>query len=269
MTPVTETELKLSFPPAAARRIRAHPLLKARLRPVVRKLFSIYFDTPELDLWQRGVTLRVRRSGGRWLQTVKGGGAVQAGLHERVEIESEIAGPYPDCAGLADGAFAKIFASRDVSAQLKPVFVTEVSRSSRLLELDTGVAVEASIDRGEIRSGDVAESVYELELELKSGLAPQLYGFALKLLQTVPLRVENRSKADRGYALFRGERPAPAKATITSLAPDLTVTDAFKIIARDALNHLQANEHGMLKGRDPEYLHQMRIALRQIGRAHV
>jgi inorganic triphosphatase YgiF len=267
VNPVTEIELKLSFPPEAVRRIRAHPLLKARVRPIVRKLFSIYFDTPGLDLWQRGVTLRVRRAGGRWLQTVKGGGTVQAGLHERVEIETEIAGPYPDCARIADGALTRIFASRKVSAQLKPVFVTEVSRSSRLLELDPGAAVEVSIDRGEIRSGEAAESVCELELELKSGPAGQLYSFARKLLETMPLRVENRSKADRGYTLLRGERPAPAKATATALAPELTVSDAFRAIAWTTLNHLQVNEHGMLEGRDPEYLHQMRVALRRLRSA--
>ncbi len=267
MNPVTETELKLSFPPEAARRIRAHPLLKGRVRPIVRKLFSIYFDTPGLDLWQQSIALRVRRAGGRWLQTVKGGGTAPAGLHEPVEIETEIAGPYPDCARIADDALMRIFAAHEVSAQLKPVFVTEVSRSSRLLELDPGVAVEVSIDRGEIRSGDAAEAVCELELELKSGPARQLYGFALKLLETIPLRVESRSKADRGYTLFRGERPAPAKATTTALAPELTVTVAFKSIAWTTLNHLQANEHGMLEGRDPEYLHQMRVALRRLRSA--
>lgn len=267
MNPVTETELKLSFPPGAVRRIRAHPLLKAGARPVVRKLFSIYFDTPGLDLWQQGVALRVRRAGGRWLQTVKGGGTARAGLHERVEIETEIAGPYPDCAKIADGALTRIFASREVSAQLKPVFVTEVSRSSRLLELEPGVAVEVSIDRGEIRSGEVGEPVCELELELKSGPAQQLFGFARKLLETVPLHVENRSKADRGYTLFRGERPAPAKAVTASIAPELAVIDAFKTIAWTTLNHLQANEHGMLEGRDPEYLHQMRVALRRLRSA--
>ena len=264
MNPDTETELKLRVPPEAARRIRAHPLLRGRVRPVVRKLHSIYFDTPGLDLWQQGVALRLRRSGGHWLQTVKGGGTVQAGLHERVEIETEVAGPYPDCTRIAEGALTRIFASRELRAQLKPVFVTEFSRSSRLIELTPGVAVEVSMDRGEIKSGDVAEPVCELELELKSGSAWQLYEFALKLLEAVPLRVENRSKAERGYALFRGERPAPAKASTAALAADMTVSVAFKTIAWTTLNHLQANEHGMLEGRDPEYLHQMRVALRRL-----
>lgn len=267
MNPVTETELKLWVPPEAARQIRAHPLLKSRVRPVVRKLYSIYFDTPGLDLWQHGVALRVRRSGGRWLQTVKGGGTVQAGLHERVEIETEVAGPYPDCARIAEGALTRIFASRELCAQLKPVFVTKFSRSSRLIELNPGVAVEASMDRGEIKCGDVAEPVCEIELELKSGSGWQLYEFALKLLETIPLRVENRSKAERGYALLRGERPAPAKASTAALAADMTVSDAFKTIAWTTLNHLQANEHGMLERRDPEYLHQMRVALRRLRSA--
>lgn len=267
MNPVTETELKLSFPPEAARRIRALPLLKGRVRPVVRKLYGIYFDTPGLELWQQGVALRVRRTGGRWVQTVKGGGTVQAGLHQRVEIETEVPGPYPDCARIADSTLTEIFASRELRAQLKPVFVTEFSRSSRLIELSPGVNVEVSVDRGEIKSGDIAEPVCELELELKSGPAWQVYEFALKLLEVAPLRIENRSKAERGYALARGERPTPAKTGTAALAADMTVSDAFKTIAWTTLNHLQANEHGMLEGRDPEYLHQMRVALRRLRSA--
>lgn len=267
MNSATETELKLSFPAGAARRVSSHPLLRGGARPSVRKLYGIYFDTPGLDVRQQGIALRVRRAGGRWVQTVKGGGTVQAGLHERVEIETEVAGPYPDCTRIPDDTLTRIFSSRELCAQLKPVFVTEFSRSGRLIELNPGVSAEVSIDRGEIKSGAAAEPVWELELELKSGPVWQLYEFALKLLEAVPLRVENRSKAERGYALFRGERPMSVKAGAAALAAEMTVSDAFKAIAWTTLNHLQANEHGMLEGRDPEHLHQMRVALRRLRSA--
>jgi inorganic triphosphatase YgiF len=98
-------------------------------------------------VWQQGIALRVRRAGGRWVQTVKGGGTVQAGLHERVEIETEVAGPYPDCTRIPDHTLTRIFSSRELCAQLKPVFITAFSRSSRLIELSPGVSVEVSIDR--------------------------------------------------------------------------------------------------------------------------
>ena len=267
VNPATETELKLRVPPEAVRRLSAHPLLKGRARPSVRKLYSVYFDTPGFDLWQQGIALRLRRFGRRWLQTVKGGGTVRSGLHQRLEIEAEVSGPLPDCARIPDGALTEVFASHELRAQLKPVFSTQFNRSSRLIELGPEVLVEASIDRGEIRSGDTVEPMSELELELKSGPAWQLFAFALKLLETVSLDIENRSKAERGYALARGERPSPTKSGAITLAADMTVSDAFATIAWTALNHLQANERGMLESEDPEYLHQMRVAVRRLRSA--
>jgi triphosphatase len=133
--------------------------------------------------------------------------------------------------------------------------------------LNAEVVVEASIDRGEIKSGDRTEPVNELELELRSGLAWHLFEFALSLLDVAPVALENRSKAERGYVLYRGERPAPVKARTVVLSADMTVNDAFEAIAWATLNHMQSNERGMQAGGEPEYLHQMRVALRRLRSA--
>jgi inorganic triphosphatase YgiF len=150
---------------------------------------------------------------------------------------------------------------------LRPVFVTKVNRSVRLLELDPGTTVEASIDRGEIRAGGRFEPVSEIELELKSGDAWRLYEHALRLLEVAPLRVENRSKAERAYALARPKRTGPVKSGVAAIVLTMKVGEAFKAIASVAIVHMQANEPGTLAGRDPEYLHQMRVALRRLRSA--
>lgn len=267
MNPAIETELKLSVAPEAIRRLQRHPLLRRGARMGRWRLYSVYFDTPAFDLWRQGIAFRLRREGGRWLQTVKGGGSVEAGLHRRFESEAEVRGPQPDWSRIGDGAVAEIFASPELRAQLAPVFVTDFSRSSRRIEIDAGVVVEVSIDRGAIKYGDMLQPVTELELELKSGPAWPLFDFALQLLDAVPLRIENRSKAERGYALARGARPMPVKTGPVHLAADATTGAAFKAIAWAALNHLLANEEGMLQGADPEYLHQVRVALRRLRSA--
>ncbi|MBW8078498.1 MAG: CYTH domain-containing protein, partial [Gallionella sp.] len=71
-----ETELKLRITPQHLARLRRHVLLKSHqlARPVARRLYNVYFDTPELDLHRSGMALRLRRSGAQWLQTLKGGG---------------------------------------------------------------------------------------------------------------------------------------------------------------------------------------------------
>ncbi|MEK6591673.1 MAG: CHAD domain-containing protein [Pseudomonadota bacterium] len=265
--PHSEIELKLQIPASALRRLSAHPLLKSRGRAASRKLYSVYFDTPELDLWRQGVALRLRREGKRWVQTVKDGGEVQAGLHRRIEIETKVAGPFPDYAAIDDAAMADLFASPQLREQLKPVFVTEFNRTTRIITPHPELEVEVCVDRGDIRSGARIEAICEIELELKTGPASRLFDLALALLDAVPLRIENRSKAERGYALFQNLRPVPVKSHAAALAADMSVNDAFKAIAWTTLSHLQANERGMREAEDPECLHQMRVALRRLRSA--
>jgi triphosphatase len=209
----------------------------------------------------------VRREGRRWVQTVKGGGSAQGGLHQRAEMEIEVAGPRPDLSRVRDGDFAEAFASARLRAQLAPVFITEFTRVSRAIELDAEARVEASVDQGVIRSGKRAEPLSELELELKGGPPHRLYDLALKLAEDVPLSIEDRSKAERGYALARDERAAPVKSRPATLHRGMSVNEAFKAVMWASLAHLHANERGMLEGRDPEFLHQMRVALRRLRSA--
>ncbi len=263
----TETELKLLVPPGASRRLGAHPLLRGAGRSTTKKLYSLYFDTPDLDLWRQGVALRLRKDGAQWVQAVKGGGEVTSGLHRRVELESEVAGPFPDCTVIDSGAFSGLFSSPRLCARFQPVFITQFSRTSRIITPRPGIAVEVCIDRGVIKCDDSIEMISELELELKSGAPRYLYELALQLLESVPLRIENRSKAERGYALLRGGHPAPVKAQAVALDSGMSIDDAFKAIVWASLAQLQANEHGMQVSRDPEYLHQMRVALRRMRSA--
>lgn len=265
--PAKEIELKLRVAPDAIRRLVGHRLLKGTGRAVTRRLRSIYYDTPALDLLRQGVALRVRKEGGAWVQTVKGGSTVHAGLHERAESETRVTGPEPDLARIEDKGFAATLRRARIRDELRPVFVTDIRRSQRVLDDGAGTVIEASIDRGVIRSGEHVEPLAELELELKSGDSAQLYELALRLQKEVPLALESRSKAARGYALQGADKASPVKARAAVLDPGMSVSDAFKAVMQANLFHLHANERGMLEGADPEFLHQMRVALRRLRSA--
>lgn len=56
----------------------------------------------------------------------------------------------------------------------------------------------------------------------------------------------------------------PVKAQPAALDRAMPVSDAFRALMGASLAQLRANERGMLEGRDPEYLHQMRVALRRM-----
>src|SRR6516225_10801481 len=68
-----EVELRLLASPAAIERIRADPVMArhARNRGVVRRLDTVYYDTPDRALFRHRSSLRVRRSGTHYVQSLK------------------------------------------------------------------------------------------------------------------------------------------------------------------------------------------------------
>ncbi|MEW6314457.1 MAG: CHAD domain-containing protein [Pseudomonadota bacterium] len=258
-----EIELKLGIAAADAGKLRRHPALRAKA--MVRRLYSIYFDTPDLTLQRHDVALRLRRSGKSWVQTIKGGGTVAAGLHAREEWEMPLPRPVPDLAQLPTTALARLL--YPLRERLQPVFATEFSRTTREVRLADGATLEFCLDRGRIMSGGAAENISEIELELKDGTTRSLFEFALELIEYVPLRLEDRSKAERGYRLFSGSAEVPRKAGTPALAAEMDAAAAGKAVCWHCLAHLQANQRGMLAGADIEYLHQMRVALRRLHSA--
>ena len=260
-----ETELKLRLSPDGVTRLQRNTLLKSLSisKPITQRLYSIYYDTPKLDLNGHGIGLRLRRSGRRWVQTIKGGGGVTAGLHQRDEWELPVLKEQLDFTKITDPTLIKLFSSVELRDQLRPIFTTDFKRSARMLHLPDGGEVEFCLDRGEIISGDDRIALCEVELELKSGRTGQLFQLALELLNCVPFRLENVSKAERGYMLCLNDDSLPVKSRQVKLNPEMSVSAAFKAINWNCLNHLHANESGMLADQDAEYLHQMRVALRR------
>ena len=84
-----EIEVKLELPPASLPRFKKIPLLRAQKgRPKSATEVSVYFDTDKHKLHKKGMMLRVRRSGDRYVQTIKSAG--NSGPFARDEWESEI-----------------------------------------------------------------------------------------------------------------------------------------------------------------------------------
>jgi triphosphatase len=254
-----EVEIKLAFDRADAARLAAHPLLSAA--PQKQDLVSVYFDTPREILRKAGVYLRIRDIGGRRVQTVKaerrGGGPF-----DRLEWEREVKGRTPNFSG-ANRTALKLL-TPDLPAALRPVFETRVSRNVYRVVYD-GSDIELAIDQGEIAAATRRSPISELELELKRGGAKSLFGLARVLADTVPLRLDVKSKAERGFELLH-EDSAPEKAAEIDIPPTLTVGEAFRAVAHNCLRQILANAVATRAGH-AESLHQMRIGLRRLRAA--
>ena len=236
-------------------------------KPASRRLFSAYYDTADYRLQSAGVVLRLRREGKRWIQTIKSAGNAAAGLHRRTEHETEVPTQLPSFPAMIEAGFGKLMADKKTREALQVAFTTECKRSSTLIRPRAGTIIEVSLDRGAIVASERREPICEIELELKTGDTDALFDLALEIARNLPVRLDNRSKSQRGYALAAGIEPAPVKASTPPLSADMTLDDAFVAVVFHSLAHLQDNEIGLLAGRNPEYLHQARIALRRLRSA--
>ena len=255
-----EIELKLQFPLGSRAILEgsgAFSGVKARQFHQV----TTYFDTSESLLDAAGYTLRVRRSGNSRIQNVKSVGSRCGVAENRSEWEWLIRQDVPDVKRLAEIQELSDIA-RAIKSRLKPVFVTDIRRTTRLLHLDTDTIVEAAIDEGSIEANGRQEPVAELELELKGGPIGPLYRLAAELQVTTPLWISPESKSARGWRLRTGQTGEAQHSQPPELGRHIRAADGLHEIICGTLGHLMANIGPTLCG-STEGLHQMRIALRE------
>jgi triphosphatase len=260
-----EIELKLLVDANRLAELENAPIIvaNARNKGTRRHLKSVYYDTPERMLWRNGLTLRVRQSGLRFTQTVK----AEAGNDplRRGEWEAAVASLAPDIALAMPFVPAKLRA--DLARQpLQAIFISDIRRHQRIIELPSGT-VEIAFDQGFLKSGDRSLPVSEIELELKAGSAAAIYDLALRLAEHGRLRPSIRSKSARGFDLVDSASPAARRPRKLRLDASIALDDALAAILRSCLRHLLQSLPAAEDGRNPEGVHQLRVALRRLRAA--
>jgi triphosphatase len=220
----------------------------------VKHLESRYYDTSDRKLQRAGMTLRVRRSGGRFVQTVKTNG--DGRLFARGEWEMTVP------------AFAPLLEGCDALAE---AFVTDIRRN-KLVAVFPGwrsdpSRIELAVDTGVIRAGTHQLPVCEVELELVDGSAADLFDMGARLAERVPLQLSVDAKSARGYRLAQDTPPLPVKADRLEFPPDVSLEDGMRESLRACIRQWLANQACAVDGRDAEGVHQMRVALRRLRSA--
>lgn len=267
-----EYELKLALSPEQLDALSRNQFLRSLVqdRKASTRLVSTYFDTPARLLHQRAMALRVRRAGRSRIQTLKVKANGSSGLQHFQEYEATVLGDRPDLDRIDDPGLQAMFEESGLAAEIAPVFTTDFARRKYLLRLFES-EIELALDRGTIESGGQSLPICEAELELLSGRPARLYELALALRDSVPFRLEFRTKAGRGYALATNAAARPVMGSKPALTRDMTVGQAFHAIARACRDQIQGNEPAVLQGLgpggDPEGVHQMRVGIRRLRAA--
>ena len=203
-----EIELKFELDPAELSRVAktAHLEGFSVSRPLGKSLRSIYFDTPDQKLREAKISLRLRQSNEKWVQTVKLGTGVSGGLSSPVEDEQPVAGPALDFSAIRNRDVHQALVDMRADSTLVACFETRIFRTTReLVRTNDQAQVELAFDTGHVLAGDDRLVFAELEMELKSGSALVLHDAARQLLADVPFRLSPCSKAERGYRFANGE----------------------------------------------------------------
>jgi inorganic triphosphatase YgiF len=267
-----EIEIRLTTSGADVSRLVQSPALKRFTigRPATARLTTLYYDTPDLAIAKSGLSLRVRKKGRSYVQTVKGMNA-GALVSNRAEWETRLPAPRPDLDAVSDVGMRDRLIALTEHAPVEPKIETAIRRTTRRVRTRAGDEIELAVDTGEIRTlGNGGEKlpVSELELELKHGSPSALYEVARALTKTGPLTVTIESKAERGMRALEGRAPESHKSGRLVLPEFASAEEAFRLALVHCLRHISENIPAV-EARDPGGVHQTRVGLRRLRAALV
>jgi inorganic triphosphatase YgiF len=253
-----ETELKLRLrEQATPETIAAVDLAPYELGTVsVHDLEDRLFDTPEGTLAQLGRALRLRRDGDRLIVTVKGPPQGTEHLHLREEIERDATSD-PTTSGDWPAEIRATLDDIDLSTLVE---VVQIENRRVTWEVRNGgvVVAELALDTGALIVGSVRERFHEVEIELRPpGTSADLEALESRLAATLDVVPELRSKLERGLALRR-RLALPGGQRIEALGAQSL---------RRNLDKLRQAEGVAREGRDPEGVHDLRVATRRLRTA--
>jgi CHAD domain-containing protein len=250
------SSLTLAVPPAAAAALRRHPAFGGQRGGTARRCIA-WHDTAEGQLHRNDIVLciagagaqrrRLVRVGERWID-----GRPLEAAEEGFDVDALPRGPWRT--RLARAAAKGLLALFEVDCRV---------RSWRLPA--AGGELSAQFAQGELRCGGRSEAVSELMLTAPPAAQCALWRLARALASDLPLALAPAGVEARGYALALGPGTTPFRAGPSPLEPDDDPAQALRRIAATCVAHFSANAGGARA--DPEYVHQMRVALRRLRSA--
>ena len=245
-----EIELKLIVAQDGVETLREQlNALEAKHTPA-GQLLNIYYETADNWLRRHDMGLRIRGDQGRYEMTLKIAGRVVGGLHQRPEYNIPLDKPELALERLPAEVWPQGELPTALAEHVQPLFSTDFYREKWLVEVD-GSQIEIALDQGEVKAGEFAEPICELELELLSGDTRAVLKLANQLVSQTGLRQGSLSKAARGYHLAQGNPAREIKpTTILHVAAKADVEQGLEAALELALAQWQYHEELWVRGND-------------------
>ncbi len=218
----------------------AHPLLR-------RLLTSTYYDTVSHDLAESGITLRRRIDHGvsKWQLKLPL-------IDDRLEVE------VVDRRSSPPSALLDLLVLHLDGRPLVPVAVIRTRRTGIRVQGDQGPIADVTVDHAFVMNhGAVSQRFRELEIERINGEDTSLSDLERQLRRAGADDHDGRPKLFRALSLPAMELDPPP-------APDAPVIEHVTRALARHVRWLAAHDPGTRLGQEPESLHQMRVATRQL-----
>jgi CHAD domain-containing protein len=216
--------------------------------PLPRRLLtSTYYDSSQYNLAHAGITLRHRVEPGKRAWQLK-----LPLMKDRQEIEMV------DRRSIPPTTFRDLLFLHLGRRRLVPVATLRVWRSGIRVRMDNAPVADVTLDSVSVmKEGAVLQRFRELEIEQVNGKDSTLSDLERQLRRAGAGDHDGRPKLVRALSLV-APSPEPQPAS------DAPVVDHVKWALSRHVRWLMAHDPGTRLGREPESLHQMRVATRQL-----
>ncbi len=281
-----EIELKFLVPESRLKGLMRQTHVKSSQ---VTQLAAYYYDTPDQQLAQAGIGLRIRKEGDTWVQTIKAGGdGIAARLehnavldNEQVQIMLDNNELMPDLKIYKNTSIAAALADfklKKLAKTLTRLYVTDVERTTRLLtesnQDETDNCIEMAYDQGEIIHGtddSLRKTIQEIEFELVSGDLDFLFTTAKTWCKRYKLCLSTVTKAENGSLLINGQKHSPAvNANLGQLQidKDSSAPAFIRAVVHNCLLQILPNSSAIVAGSiDDDHILQLRIGIDRLRTA--
>ena len=281
-----EIELKFLVPESRLKGLLRQAQVKSS---EVTQLAAHYYDTPDQQLAQAGIGLRIRKEGDAWVQTIKAGGdGIAARLEHNAPLDNEQVQAMldsntlmPDLSIYKNTSVAPALAEfklKKLAKNLTRLYVTDVERTTRLLvdesDDEANNHIEMAYDYGEIIHGNddsQRDAIQEIEFELISGDIDFLFTTAKTWCKRYKLCLSTVTKAERGSLLITGQHHSPAvSADLDQLTinKDSSMPAFIRAVVHNCLLQILPNSSAIVAGsEDDDHILQLYIGIARLQAA--
>ena len=275
---MTEFEFKFEIPPA---HLKGVAVAMFAVKATRQRLRASYFDTADGALAARGIVVRLRKEGRRWVQTAKG---PTANLLERLEHNAALppqgAGVVPvldlsrhygtPVGKVIDKALGR--QAHDNYPGLELQYGTDIQRITRRVAVG-GSVVEIALDQGRVFSDGHSQPICELEVERKEGRSFEAVALARQWCAAHGLWMSTTSKSMKGQRLrsglpFGDPTSAMPQKFSANYSPHASGEEMATAVVAACLQQILPNMSELADcSKQPNHIHQLRVGIRKLRTA--